>query len=373
MRIAALLLGLSLIACADTVSGEGGSDSGGKADGSGSGSHKLPGFDETLLAASADGKLAVIHVGDQFSKQSVTLAATQAPNLVRAQGGKFFALLHTGKLAVIDPATAQVERTLTVGADPQDVEWAADGKLYVSAGSTVATIDFATGTQTASLDLTALASSGGTVQTRRMLRIGDRLFVQVARKNASGRAENGALAVIKAGAVEKAIELDGLEPDFDLVHDTRRNHLYVTCAGVRPINTGVLVRIDPTTLAVHDRHPAGAGWQGIVQLADPFDTLFVIFHTSTPTTSSHLFASPLAADGTIGDGEGGAIVDAFDGLDALNMNKDGTLVAMANHCLVGFCIGGAGINFIDTITLDKQQKLLKAELGFEPVLAIFAR
>jgi hypothetical protein len=373
MRIASLLVGLSLAACVTDMTDEAGSDSGGKADGSGT-SHKLPGHDETLLTGSLDGKLAVIHVGDSFSKKPVTLAAMQAPTVVHAKGGKFYALV-TGKLAVIDEKTAKVERTLDVGTDPQDFEWSADGKLYVTTGSKVVTFDFAAGTQTASLDLSSLATAGGSVQARRMLRIADRLFVQVARKNGSSRAENGALAVIKAGMLEKTIELEGLEPDFDLVHDTRRGILYVTCAGVRPINTGTLVRIDTATLAVHDRIKAEAGWQGIVQFADPFEILMMIYHTSTPTTSSHLFAFAVDDAGMMRDADPtvGALIDAFDGMDALSMNADGTLVAMANHCLVGFCVGGAGINFIDVATQAKQPKLLKAELGFEPAFVEFSR
>jgi len=274
---------------------------------------------------------------------------------------------------VIDAITAKVERTFDVGTAPQDIEWGAAGELFVTMGSTVATLDATSGTRKSSLDLATLASTGGKVQTRRMLRIGDRLFVQVSRKNASSRVENGALAVIKAGAIEKTFELDCIEPDFDLVHDTLRGHLYVTCAGVRPSNTGGLVRIDTKALAIHDRQPASAGWQGIVQFADPFETLFMLYHTSTPTTSSHLFAFGVDDAGKIIDGHDGTIVDAFDGIDALSMNADGTLVAMANHCAAGFCIGGAGINFIDTVTKKKQQKLLKDQLGFEPVIIQFAR
>ena len=374
MRIAALIVGLSLVACVESVSDEAGSDSGGKADGSGA-SHTLPGYDETMLVGSGDGKLAVIHIGDRFSKQSVALAATQSPTVIHSHAGKFYALQHTGKLVVIDPVTAKVERTVDVGRAPEDLAWAADGTVYVSSESAVETYDVASGVRIASLDFASLASAGGTVQTRRMLRIADRLFVQVARKNASGREENGALAVVKNGAIETVIELEGLEPDFDLVHDTRRGILYVTCAGVRPINTGTLVRIDTATLAVHDRIRADSGWQGIVQFTDPFEILFMIYHTSTPTTSSHLFAFSVDDAGALHDADPtrGALVDAFDGLNALSMNADGTLVAMANHCAAGFCVGGAGINFLDVATQQKHQKLLKAELGFEPVIIEFAR
>ena len=374
MRIAPLLLGVSFAACAVDVSGEAGTNSGGKADGSGA-SHTLPGFDERLLVGSSDGKLSVVHVGATFSRKSVTLSSTLSPLVIRARDGKFFALFDSGRLAVIDGASAKVEHALMVGASPQDMEWAVDGALYISTGSRVVTLDAVSGAQKASLDLASLRLTG-TVQTRRMLRLDTRLFVQVARNNSSGRPENGALAVIDTthNTVEKVIELEGLNPDFDLVHDARREHLYVSCAGVRPSNTGVLVRVNTATLAIHDRVPARAGWQGIAQFADPFETLFMIYHTSTPTTSSHLFAFTVSDSGELDHaGDGSTIVDTFDGIDALATNESGTLVAMANHCAAGFCIGGAGINFIDATTQEVYPKLLKAQLGFEPTIIQFAR
>lgn len=65
-------------------------------------------------------------------------------------------------------------------------------------------------------------------------------------------------------------------------------------------------------------------------------------------TSSHLFVIDVADDGGLTDGNGNhALVDAFDGIDALAVHSTRDLVAMANTCAIGFCIGGAGINFID--------------------------
>lgn len=206
-----------------------------------------------------------------------------------------------------------------------------------------------------------------------MLRVGDRLFVQVARTRGDGRADNGALAVIERGQLAKVIELDGINPDFDLVYDPRREQLYVSCAGVRPSNTGVLVRIDVATLTIHDRIAASSGWQGIVGFGEPYERLFIIYHTSTPTTSSHLFSYAVADDGALTGSSDGTIVDAFDGQDVLALNESGTLVAMANHCLAGFCIGGAGINFIDATTKQKLPKLYAAQLGFQPVIVAFSR
>jgi hypothetical protein len=381
MRSAALLIGTLLTACStlltacvtdagDESTSDGGGD--GKADGSGT-SHTLPGFDETLLVGSSTGKLAVVHVGDTFTKKTVSLSSSRTPNVIHAHAGVFYALLDSGKLVAIDAKTAKVVRTLAVGESPQDVAWLDDATIAVSTGSRVDTFELASGTRTASLELAALRNGTGTVVTRRMLAIEGRLFIQVARTRADGKPENGALAVIEGGELVTTIELDGLNPDFDLVHDPRRGMLYVTCAGVRPSNTGVMVRIDLATLAVHDRIPAQSGWQGIVQFGEPYETLFVIYHTSTPTTSTHLFARPVAEDGTLGESHGGTIVDAFDGLDALAMNDSGTLVALANHCAAGFCIGGAGVSFIDAATQQKQPKLMAAQLGFEPVIVEFAR
>jgi hypothetical protein len=373
MRLACAVIAVLFAACVAGPEEETGSEAGGKADGSGSG-HQLPGFDETLLVGAGNGALSVVHVGETFGAKPVALRTSQPPSVIRAKDGRFYALFDSGKLAVIDATTAKVERSLSVGSRPRDIEWWSETELAVSRGSGIDTIDLATGTKTSSLDLASLRIGTGSVQTRRLLRVDERLFVQVARTRADGRPENGALAVVRNGSVEKVIELDGLNPDFALVHDARRGHLYVTCAGVRPSNTGVLVRIDTATLAVHDRIPAESGWQGIVAFAEPFETLFMLYHTSTPTTSSHLFAFSVDDSGALADAtEGGAIVDAFDGLDALAINDSGTLVAMANHCLVGFCIGGAGINFIDVATREKQPKLLKATLGFEPVIVELAR
>ena len=378
MRIAATLSAVCLAACisdaVDPATDPNGD--GGKADGTGQ-SHELAGFDETLLAGDSDGKLAVVHVGETFSRKSVSLRTTRPPNVIRSRGGKFYALLESGKLAVIDAKTAKVEASIQVGSSPADFEWADASTIYVSRASTglVARVELATGTERGTIDLASLRLAGGSVQPRRLLRLDDRLFVQVARTTTSGRPDRGALAVIDTtrDVVEKVIELDGVNPDFDLVHDPIRKHLYVTCAGVRPSNTGVLVRIDTETLAIHDRIPASSGWQGIVQFGDPFETLFMLYHTSTPTTSSHLFAYSVDADGALEGFGTGTLVDAFDGIDALSINAGGTLVAMANHCAVGFCIGGAGLNFVDATSRQVLPKLLADQLGFEPMIVQFAR
>lgn len=372
MKHAILMSAVLLAACATEVVEDAPQQGGGKADGTGS-SYQLPGFDETLLVGSDDGKLAVVHVGDAFAAREVPLEMAQSPTVIRARDDRFYALYATGELAIIDAATAKVSSTLVVGEAAQDLEWAADGKVFVSTGSRVDTVDLATGARVESLDLASLRIGTGSVETRRMLRLDDRLFVQVARTRSDGRPDTGALAVIEGGDVAKVIELDGINPDFDLVHDARRGQLYVTCAGVRPSNTGVLVRIDLATLTIHDRIAANSGWQGIVAFGDPFETLFIIYHTSTPTTSSHLFSYSVAEDGTLEKSSSGTIVDAFDGLDAVSLNESGTLVAMANHCLAGFCIGGAGINFIDAATAKKLPKLLAAQLGFQPVIVAFSR
>lgn len=347
---------------------------GGAADEAG---HSLPGFEEALLVGGLEGELAVIHVGDAFDRAEVDLPAGINPHVIRSRGGKFFALFAS-KLAVIDAATGEVDDTIALPASPGDIEWATeddDSTVYVSlaANEKVIKLDLATGDEIAAIDLSSLAA-GATIELRRMARVGDRLFVQVARRKA-GKEKNGALAVIDTARDELAqtIELGCLEPDFDMVHDSQRGHLYVTCAGVRPINTGALVRIDTSTAKIHDTTPAGAGFQGMVAFGEPFDILYELFHTSTPTDSSHLFARPVSDDGKIGESERGALIDAFDGNDAIALNAEGTLLTMANHCLVGFCIGGAGLNFVDAASSELFDKLLKDQLGFEPVIVQFGR
>lgn len=262
-----------------------------------------------------------------------------------------------------------------------DFEWIHDS-LYVSrkAGSVVH-VDLDTGAPLDTIDLTSLRIGTGQVEVRRMLQADGRLYVQVARMASAFQPQRGAIAVIdlETTSLAQVIELEaqdasgtlvGLNPDFPMTFDAKRRMVVVTAAGDRPSDTGMLVRIDVDSLTIHDAERANAGFQGAVAFAEPFDRLFVIYHTSTPVTSSHLFANLVAADGTMQYGNS-TLVDAFDGQDALAIDADGLFVAMANTCVAGFCIGGAGVSFVDTHTGTVLPKLMADQIGFEPTIVQF--
>ncbi|WP_394846169.1 hypothetical protein LZC95_01740 [Pendulispora brunnea] len=350
------------------------------------GEFRLEGFDETFIAGDDLGKLAVFHVGSTFSKKSIATPAEEMPLAMRTHGAKFYLLYSGGRLLVVNASTAALEQTITLPVtDPADFEFASDTAIYVSEKSQakVVQIDLPSRKVKASIDLGSFKSAGGSVEPRRLYCNGNVLFAQVARTKANHRPEQGALAVVdtRSNAVKKKIELElpkadgagkysGLEPDLPMVLDAKRNLLLVTAIGVRPQDTGMLFRIDTKGLAVHDVKEAQSGFQGAVSFRAPYSDLFIIYHTSTPTTSTHLFSALVKADGTIQD-RTGSLVDAFDGMDAVDMNAKGTLVALANTCITGFCTKGAGVNFVDAKTRKVLPKLLASEMGFEPTFVLF--
>ena len=380
----ALVLG-ALAGCAtddgaapnDEVSG-----GGGKADDA---SFTLPGHDATLLAGSSEGELAVIHVGDTFTRTPIATRHTRAPLEARSDGQRFYLLYDAGSLAIVDPARGRIERTVALPASPGGFEWASPTGVWVSTrrAGTVVEVDLATGARRRTIDLRGLRNGTGSIEPRRLYRLGDHLFVQVARKRKDGRPERGAVAVIdtRTGAIAAVIELElrdaasgrvtpGLEPDLPMVWDARRELLLVTARGNRPADTGMLVRLDTTRLAIHDVVRAASGFQGAVAMAAPFETMFVLYHTSTPTSSTHLFAYDVADDGRL-TSRAGTLADAFDELDALAVDDDGALAVMANACFAGICPHGSGLSFVDARTGAVLPKLMAAQLGFDPTLVVF--
>lgn len=344
------------------------------------GEHRLSGFDETILVGGDQGEVAIVHVGDKLTKHAVATSKKSAPVVVQTFGAKFHLVYDDGTLLVVDAATGAVDKTLPLGDPPTDIALANETEAWVATkNGKVTKRDLVTGAERGVVDLTV---AGG--EPRRVLLDGERLYVQIARKK-NGRAERGALAVVdtKARTVEKVIELEGvdrrtsttlagLEPDLPMAIDRKRQQLWVTAIGNRPSNTGLVARIDLATLSVHDVLRANSGFQGAVVMHEPFDELFVIYHTSTPTTSSHLFTGTLGPDGAV-EQRTKTLVDAFDGLDALVLNASGTLAVMANACFTGFCIGGAGLNFVDAKTKQILPKLKADMIGFEPVLVQIRR
>lgn len=351
--------------------------------------YRLEGFDETILVGASDGKLTSFHVGPTTTKSEIPTTRTTPPISIRSRGGKFHLLYEDGALAIVNAADGAIEETVMLATVTKagGFEFANDTTIYVShgEGGRVTEHDLTTGNKTAEIDLSSLRDGDGSVVLRNLLKVAtEQVYVQAARYTANGKAVQGAVAVIDTASdsLKKVIEVaghdprynqdfSGLNPDFEMVHDTERHLVYVSAYGNRPSNTGLVARIDTSTLTVKDVKRADAGFQGVVVSASPFNDLFVIYHTSTPTTSSHLFHERVGQDGTLEGQSPGAIIDAFDGMDALAINKSGTLVAMANTCITGFCIGGAGVAFVDAHTREKKAKLLKDKIGYEPVFVTF--
>ena len=339
--------------------------------------------DETLLVGDESGHIAVLHLGATVTRADVSVSGSGLPTSVRSHADQFHIVYDTGRLVTIDPDAGRVVQTLALPGAATDVEWLEDGSLYVTLTEDAAVAHVAAdGAELARIDLASLATTGGAIQPRRMTRVDDHVFVQVARTGSDGRETGGAVAVIDTAthAVARVVELTGEDggqtivgtsPDFAMAYDARRDRVLVSAAGVRPVTTGGFFRIDATSLALHDVTAAHSGFQGVAVIGPPFDTLFMIYHTSTPTTSSHLFAYDVAADGTLTSPNTGTLVDAFDGIDALAINSAGTLVAMANTCVTGFCIGGAGVNLVDARTRAIQPKVKKDVIGFEPGFVVF--
>lgn len=347
--------------------------------------HRLPGFDETMLVGDSGGALAVVRVGETFQRRAVTTRTTQAPIVARSDGQKFFLLYASGSLAIVDPTRAVIERTVRVPSSPGGFEWGSASTIYVSRrrAGTIVELDLSTGATRRTIDLAALRIGTGTIEPRQMYRLGEHLFVEVARQRHDGVADRGAVAVVNttSGTVEKVLELElrnpttgtliaGLEPDFPMVWDARRDLLMVTARGNRPSDTGMFVRIDTNTLTIHDAKRADSGFQGAVAMAAPFTSLFMLYHTSTPTSSTHMFVFDVDAAGTLTQNPG-TLVDAFDELDAIAVNDDGTLAVMANACFAGVCPQGSGLSFIDVRTRQRLPKLMADQLGLAPELVVF--
>lgn len=343
--------------------------------------------DERVLVGAADGKLTVFHLAPVTTASTIATSQHAPPTATRTRDGKAFLLYEDGTLATVDMdrGVAESTRALEGVTQAKDLELGDGGTVWISAQAGKATKhDLATGAKLAEVDLSTTRSGQGTIVPESMLRVGDKLLVQIDRTSSARRADQGAVAVVsmETGAITKVIELhgadpnedeplSGLNPRFEMLHDTTRDLIYVSAIGNRPANTGLLARIDAETFEVRDVKRATSGFQGTIVGRAPFDDLFVIYHTSTPTTSSHLFYQHVATDGALDAEAPQTIVDAFDGMDALAINASGSLVAMANTCITGFCINGAGVAFVDARTRRVVTKLKSDKIGYEPVFVTF--
>ena len=222
--------------------------------------YTLPGFDETLIVADGAGGMTIVRVGPHSSRTKVTGAPTGLPVAGRSAGGLFHVLTDDGVLATIDPASAKVVRTTkTKIRGGADLEVESDQVAYVTseADGKLRKIDPGTGRAVATLDLGG-GSGGAKVTLRNVLRLGDRLLVEVHRTGAADAAMRGAVAVVavKDMTLVKLVELvvpdpripgktvDGLNPGGPMVLDRAHGRVFVTAKGARPSNTGMLLRHD---------------------------------------------------------------------------------------------------------------------------------
>jgi hypothetical protein len=326
-----------------------------------------------------------LSVGEKGVRKQVSTTSKVAPVRIRARDSKFFAVYESGSIAVINATTAAIEKTIATGVkSARDIEFGDDGTLFVSAANPPSVTRLALGsTKRSTVSLSALAIDGGRVEINSLLRLKTVLFAQVHRiKNE--KPQRGALAVIDipSNTVKKIIELEGTGPDgqpgmpglrptLPMVFDNTRNAIWVPLSGARPTNTGMLLRVDVPTLSVRQTIPAASGFQGALVLAAKDTRMYLLYHTSTPTDSSHLFSLTFDGSGLPVHDSDETLIDTFDGIDALAIDSSKKLVAMGNGCAAGFCIGGAGINFVNAETREVLPKLMAAEIGFEPAMVVF--
>lgn len=350
--------------------------------------YQIRGYDETLLTGDEKGNLAILKVGDRWQKKALKSKASQAPVAVHFDKGRFHLLYGKGKFLTVDPEQGMIEKEISLPLkEARDFVFTADNHIFVSTGKmgAVKKIDLSTGLEKASIDLNSMKLGKGKIELHQMIQVGEDLIVQVARLKSVHKREQGALAVIdtKSLQLRKTIEIavqdpknasraSGIDPEFSMAIDDRRKMLLVAMKGERPVDTGMLVRIDLNSFEIFDFKKAQAGFQGAFVFQDPFSRLFMIYHTSTPTTSSHLFSNEVKEDGTI-VATPKALIDAFDGQDAISINKKGTLVAMANTCITGVCVKGAGLSFVEVETNQVFPKLLDQEIGFQPAFVHFQK
>lgn len=354
-------------------------------------SFSLPGVSETVLVSDGDGKMLLLDVGERSTKRAVEGGPGSRVVAGRSFEGKLYALADSGKLAAIDPASAKVAATIDTGVrDAADLAIASRDAAYVSSSTDgrLVKLRLGTGEALATLDLASAALPGGKVTLRGMLLVGPRLVVQVRRTTPQGRAARGALALVDATTLrlESVVELsaphpadparvvEGLEPGgpMVLVEDLRR--VFVTARGVRPVNTGMLLRLnletgklDPWVI------PAEAGFQGPIALGAPGPDrkMFISYHTSTPVASTHLFPFDLDASGAPVRVDGPAMVDVFEEVPAFAPSASRGLFAFGVTCPAGFCVGGSGISFVGTKTATVHPRLAKSELGIAPAFLLF--
>lgn len=346
-------------------------------------------FEETLLVGDSKGKLALIIIGPEPKKIDVVSNINDFPISVHSYHGKFYLLYRNGNFLILNPESGNIEKNIKLNLnlkEPSDFAFASDSQIYISMKKTskILKVDLNSPTENISINLDSLRLKKGKIELHQLLLIGENLFVQVARFKTKYEQQQAALSVIDTttNQLKKTIELavkdpemimaaPGMNPEFPMIFDSHRNMLLLTLkSGEIPFQMGMIIRINLDTLEIYDFKKAISGSQGIIAFQKPFSKLFIIYHTSTPVTSSHLFLDLVDESGNLQRHEG-ALIDSFDGLNSLSINSKGTLIAMTNTCITGYCVNGAGVNFVEVATHSLLTKINSDFIGFQPSSVYF--
>lgn len=385
-----LILAFVLLSCRGTTNGR--QDSTALA--TSEASYALPGFNEKILIGDEAGKLVLLNVGDTLTKRNVSGSLGSMPVASLVDQGLAMVLTAKGDLCTIDSQTASITKTVkTKVKNPSDflIESPTVGYIANSSKGTVIRFDPTSGAALDTFDLSSQTTSPYRVSLGKMLRVGNRLLVQIQRKKPSSQQPiRGAIAVFDTDAKNliKVVELEvpdpnaqakkqGFNPDGAMIWDQNHNQVFITAKGNRPSNTGMIVKLNLASLELDPWFKnADAGFQGPIALGSAQGSsqpeMFVAYHTSTPVASTHLFHGELKGDGSFNDIAAGALVDALEEIDGFPTNKGSTLLAFRVLCNGGGpCLGGAGISFVNMQTSVVYPRLLSAEIDIEPLLVLF--
>jgi len=353
--------------------------------------YSLAGFEETMLVADADGVIEIVHVGKTSTKAIVGGVAGKPIVAGVSRAHVFHVLTADGKLSTIDIASARVTQSVSTGvANAADLAMDSDGKTaYVSSKSRLLRIDMMTGKLQATLDLSsAVATAGDKVLLGRILRLPDKLLVQVDRSDKRGPVR-GAIAVVNGGTLklERTVELtvkdptngpvDGFNPGGPFVVDEASNSIFVTALG-SPSSTkgGATMRLNAKTFELAPWALQLGAFQGPVAVGPANASPRFAFtgeHTRTPVSSTHLRVWKVDPSGNLVEPREGTLMDAFQEIESFPMNQARTLFAWPVDCPVGFCVGGVGISFVDTRKAEVFPRLPESDLGLKPSFVLFGQ
>ncbi|MFM8559954.1 MAG: FlgD immunoglobulin-like domain containing protein [bacterium] len=187
---------------------------------------------------------------------------------VRTFGGQVFVVNRFGadNVTVLDGATSALVRQFSVGngANPYDIAFASGTQAYVTRYESAAlwVVNPATGAQTGTVSLAALADADGIPEMDRAIVVGPLLFVslqRVDRTNGFQPTDTSLVAVVdtRTNALVdcdatrpgvQGIVLPRTNPVTPFVLDVARSRLYLGCVGSYGVTDGGIVAIDPVTL-----------------------------------------------------------------------------------------------------------------------------